>query len=369
MESLALARKNPIYSQRPQVQNERKRFEVVETVPSSVDPSPQQGRSDQDAGTERARLASAEVKDSGPPSAYSTLGMDADEFEFDLVELANAVDSLGPVESVSPSVLASLESAGCREFADLLRNNQVELEPVPGMELLIIAPSDAAMGTVIQDLRNHENNAKCFIDAHIKFYRSGHSLIERGMMPSAGSIKMEHGTAHAIEPANATQLAAIQQIGGAAVTHRIDSVNSVKILCVDSTMKAMRLFTEFRLEQIMDKTPLPGPGVTVVGTGPEDAYIVEVRLFGAATREPIRVKPTPEDTEERKKFGYCRFGQVLADTNPELVDDEKVLRGSNQQTPRLRLQKGFVESGGRRVQWSKEGKNGTSFYLKILHCP
>ena len=31
------------------------------------------------------------------------LGMAADEFEFDLVELLNEVDSLGPVESVSPS--------------------------------------------------------------------------------------------------------------------------------------------------------------------------------------------------------------------------------------------------------------------------
>ena len=303
----------------------------------------------------------------------STLGMDSDEIEeglrIDLLDFANEVDSLRLEESVSASVLASLETAGCSEFADLLRNNQVELKPVPGMELLIIAPSDAAMGTASQDLQNLENNARRFIDAHIKFYFSGHSLVDRGMMPSAGSITMKQGTAHAVEPPDATQLAAIERIGGATKTAIIDSVNGVKILCVDSTMKAMWLFTEFRLEQIMDKTPYPGPGVTVVGTGPEDAYIVEVRLFGAATREPIRVKPMPEDTEERKKFGYCKSGQVLADTKPELVDDEKVLRGSNQQTPRLRLQKGFVESGGRRVQWSKKGTNGTSFYLKILHCP
>ena len=67
----------------------------------------------------------------------------------------------------------------------------------------------------------------------------------------------------------------------------------------------------------MDKTPLPGPG-----DGRRHPARRMLTLSRSASsvprREPIRVKPTPEDTEERKKFGYCRFGQVLADTNPEL---------------------------------------------------
>ena len=120
------------------------------------------------------------------------------------------------------------------------------------------------------------------------------------------------------------------------------------ILYVDSVVKALWMHTDFRGEQILDKTPLPAPGVTAFGCEQHEPFVVEARLYSSATGEPILVKPKPTDEHEASKFGYCprmpqsspKYIQVLADTSPELTNEGP--KGSNHQTPRLMLRTGFV---------------------------
>ena len=159
------------------------------------------------------------------------------------------------------------------------------------------------------------------------------------------------------------------------------------------------------MEQIWDKTPFPAPGITVVGATADEPLTVETRLYGDATREPIKVKPKPACRKERELFGYCDLPppkapdyvgdrlpeeerkkarrrwvqeqpeptfdqlQVLADKQPELTD--KGPKGPNQLTPRLHLPPSeSADEGTRQVEWSKKGKgSGISYYLKIWHKP
>ena len=247
-------------------------------------------------------------------------------------------------------------------------------------------------------LIEHPEHLQRFIRSHIKFYVAGMSPMTRGVVPDHAvgiTMGVEDRPVHAskidettlaVEPRDATQLSAIVRIGGANVcsVHPAFANGATTILYVDSVVKALWMHTDFRGEQILDKTPLPAPGVTAFGCEQHEPFVVEARLYSSATGEPILVKPKPTDEHEASKFGYCprmpqsspKYIQVLADTSPELTNEGP--KGSNHQTPRLMLRTGFVPGlvDGpneipmvRQVQWSKQGPKGTSFYLKIWHNP
>ena len=135
-------------------------------------------------------------------------------------------------------------------------------------------------------------------------------------------------------------------------------------------MRAFWMHTDFRKEQILDKTPYPAPGVSLAGGGAGDRCLAEASLRSADTREEIRVCETKPSGGEH---GYCpliplsnpKYRGVLADTRPLLT--EAGPKGANHKTPRLLVPRGT--GGVRCVEWCRHGPKEPMFFLKIgLAC-
>ena len=302
---------------------------------------------------------------------------------------AGAADPMGAAKAFL------LSKPGYEEFAKKLLSSlkpSTMLDVGNGDAFLIVAANNLALGGLPSTESLRERLAK----AHVMRYPTGTSPISRTPIldprtqqlqaqPLSG-LKMADGTHQKVLPPSAQQLDAITQIRGVSVVDRhVLPDAKVTILCVSSLMMSLALDEPLAREQIggLDaKCPVPPPGLNVLGAGALASFDVEARLYGDASGEPIRPKPTPADDERREfdgkqipeseLFGHCpdlrlrgktkeqqlqpvfirklqsgpAVRQVLQDTSPELHADEKIAtRGSNPSniyTPRVRLQ---VDSG------------------------
>ena len=264
-----------------------------------------------------------------------------------------------------------------------------------GDGLLVLAPSNDALASALSSLDAPELSRLAL--AHVMIHPAGASPL-RGMwalnptcpdpldraniMQTVFGLRMADGTYQRIAPDSARQLSDITQINEASVADRhVLSDANVTILCVSSLMMSLALDVPLAKEQMggLDaKCPVPPPGLNVLGADGHALLDVEARLYGEASGEPIRPKPTPAADERRKfdgklipeseLFGHCpdlrlrgktkeqqlqpvfiqklqsapTVRQVLQDTSPELHVDERIAtRGSNPSniyTPRIRLQ-------------------------------
>ena len=264
-----------------------------------------------------------------------------------------------------------------------------------GADILILAPPPHAIRNALQSLESQPEKKDRFAWAHAMFFTDGtHPIQSFSVLKEPDTDEVQTmkgiatvgGTHQRVLPDSAVKLEEIKQVGGANVEKvreglQLLSGGKLTILCVTSSMMSIALDTPFAREQVggLDaKCPVPPPGINVVGAPTQQALDVEARLYGDASGEPIRPKPTPVvDTQhefdgktipESDFFGHCpdlrlrgktkeqqlrpdfvqklqsgpAVRQVLQDTSPDLHDDDRIAtRGSNPSniyTPRLRLQ-------------------------------
>ena len=268
-----------------------------------------------------------------------------------------------------------------------------------GDGLLILAPPNDALASALSSLEPPSLSRLAL--AHVMVYPTDASPIGEAwalnptcldltdrekIVQAVFGLKMADGTHQRIAPDSAEQLSEITEIRGASVVDRHALPGAkVTILCVSSLMMSLALDEPLAREQVggLDaKCPVSPPGLNVLGADGNASLDVEARLYGEASGDPIRPKPTPADDERREfvgkripeseLFGHCpdlrlrgktkeqqlqpvfirtlqsgpAVRQVLQDTSPELHADERIAtRGSNPSniyTPRVRLQ---VDSG------------------------
>ena len=277
-----------------------------------------------------------------------------------------------------------------------------------GADILILAPPPHAICSAFDRLPSQPERDR-LASAHVVFVTSGtHPILQStsvlkgpdtNEVVTMKGITTVEGTHQRVLPDSAAELAEIEQVGGANVekvcTLQLLPGGKLTILCVTSPMMSLALDTPFAREQVggLDsKCPVPPPGVNVIGAPVQQTLDVEARLYGEASGEPIRPKPTPVDDAqgdfdgkkipESELFGHCpdlrlrgktkdqqldpafvlklqsgpAVRQVLQDTSPHLHDDGSIATGgsnrSNIYTPRVRLQSDGG-NGVRRALYSK----------------
>jgi hypothetical protein len=277
-----------------------------------------------------------------------------------------------------------------------------------GTDILIIAPPPHAIHNAFQRLKSQPERDS-FAWAHAMFFTYGTPPIQSfsvlkepdtDEVQTMKGIATVGGTHQRVLPDSAAKLEEIEQVGGANVEKVREGLHllsgcKLTILCVTSSMMSIALDTPLADEQVggLDaKCPVPPPGMNVLGAPTHQTLDVEARLYGDASGEPIRPKPTPADDARREfdgkmipesdLFGHCpdlrlrgktkeqqlhpafiqklqsgpAVRQVLQDTSPDLHDDDRIAtRGSNPSniyTPRVRLQ-ADVRNGVRRALYTK----------------
>lgn len=289
--------------------------------------------------------------------------------------------------SVPSPLLALLRRKGCERIAGLLAEhapNEVR-HAAPSSSsptLLVVAPLDASVaeedpdGLLPARLPSAEV-ARRTACAHLAWCADDARAASPGALPGdAVGVRTlpvsarRQRTVLAVAPPLATRVDEWTRVGGRDVVAVDRSVPGAIVLVVRGAMRAFWMHTDFRKEQILDKTPYPAPGVSLAGGGAGDRCLAEASLRSADTREEIRVCETKPSGGEH---GYCpliplsnpKYRGVLADTRPLLT--EAGPKGANHKTPRLLVPRGT--GGVRRVEWCRHGPREPMFFLKIGHSP